>query len=101
MDKTLLWGLVAGAGIAVVAGGIAVMATKNNQAETAAQKAAILRLSRVQRPAPYAPPQVVVVPVAGRPFSDPFHHESGGATMWGSGPWAHRVPRLRPVPPHH
>lgn len=105
MDKTLLWGVAAGAGIAIVAGGIAVMVVgkKKRGGMSPSQLAAIARLSRAQRPLPRGPvvSPVVAVPVVGRPFSDPFHHEIGGASMWGSGPWAHRAPRLRPVPIHH
>lgn len=106
IDKTLLWGVAAGAGIAIIAGGIAVMAVgkKRRGGMSSQQMAAIARLSRAQHPKPYRGPvvsPVVAVPLIGRPFSDPFHHETGGASMWGSGPWAHRTPRLRPVPPHH
>ena len=44
--------------------------------------------------------------IIGRPFSDPFYSHYGGSSLWGSGPWAHRSPRMRPVtpnfgPPHH
>lgn len=40
--------------------------------------------------------------IVGRPYPDPFYYNSyGGApSLWGSGPWAHRSPRMRPVVPH-
>lgn len=107
MDRTLILGIAAGAGVAIVIGGITYMVVSNKKDEekrNEAQTAAIARLSRIQRPAPYRGPVVspiVAVPVVGRPFSDPFHYETGGATLWGSGPWAHRSPRMRPIPQRH
>lgn len=111
MDKTLILGIAAGAGVAIVIGGITYMVVSNkkdDEARNAAQNAAIARLSRIQRPAPYRGPvvspvitPVVAVPVVGRPFSDPFYREMSGSSLWGSGPWAHRSPRMRPVPQHH
>jgi hypothetical protein len=38
--------------------------------------------------------------IVGRPFSDPFYANYGGSAVWGSGPWAHRSPRMRPITPH-
>lgn len=92
MSKTLAIGIAVGVGIAAISGGIAYAVSKNKSNLTEVEKAALARLSRVQRPLPYAVP--VQVPVVGRPFSDPFH---SGATVWGSGLWAHRTPRMRPV----
>lgn len=40
------------------------------------------------------------VGVIGRPYSDPFFAHYGQSAVWGSGPWAHRSPRVRPVTPH-
>ena len=43
--------------------------------------------------------------IIGRPFSNPFFANYGRSSMWGSGPWAHRAPSVRPVTPrffdHH
>jgi hypothetical protein len=34
----------------------------------------------------------------GRPFPDPYYFLKGQRSVWGTGPWANKVPRVSPVP---
>ena len=86
MNTSTKIAIAAGVVAAVVGGGAAVVYMEWKKKEDAKKNDAAKPATKYGGRLP-----VAIVPVVGRPHSDPFYSASYG--VWGSGPWAHRVPR--------
>jgi hypothetical protein len=88
-------GIALGIGSVVAVGGIVggVMLLKKMNADR-------VTMTQVNLPSGSAFAEQPIMAVVGRPYPDPYYNYVGTGHVWGGGPWAHRVPRMRPVAPH-